>query len=39
NISSYIHDILYKSIRKPNSYVKDGWSFVEIIKNTDIDKD
>ncbi|XP_025270368.1 uncharacterized protein LOC112639708 [Camponotus floridanus] len=39
NISSYIHDILYKSIRKPSSYIKDGWSFVEIIKNTDIDKD
>lgn len=39
NISRYIHDILYRSIEKPKSYVKDGWFFVTNIKNLFIDND
>lgn len=39
NISSFIHDILHKSIKKPDSYIKDSWSFVTNIRNTSINDD
>ncbi|XP_025271336.1 uncharacterized protein LOC112639971 [Camponotus floridanus] len=39
NVSSYIHNILYKSIKKPNSFIKDSWSFAQNIKNTVINED
>ncbi|XP_071628256.1 uncharacterized protein [Temnothorax longispinosus] len=32
NIASRLQNILEKSVPKPESYVKDGWSFVELIR-------
>ncbi|EFN72846.1 hypothetical protein EAG_04764, partial [Camponotus floridanus] len=45
NVSSFSHGILYKSIKKPNSFIKDSWSFAQNIRtlrtlrNTVIDED
>ncbi|XP_071653737.1 uncharacterized protein, partial [Temnothorax longispinosus] len=39
NIASYIHNILDKALMKPNSYVKDSWSFVKSMKNYSIPPD
>jgi len=33
NIARFIHEILERSIRKPSSHIKDGWTFANIIKN------
>lgn len=33
NLSCFLHDILQASIPKPNSYIKDSWSFVRAVTN------
>lgn len=39
NIARYLHDILREATCKPVSYVKDSWSFVDIIKSKKITTD
>ena len=35
----FLHNILEKSVPKPKSYIKDGWSFVELIRDVRIGED
>src|SRR5580765_4521485 len=38
NIANYIHSIIQRSIKKPNSHIRDGWSFSRTIKDRIINK-
>lgn len=33
NVARYLHDILERSVKKPTSHIKDGWTFANNIKN------
>jgi len=37
NMAKYLHDMLVTSIKKPASFVRDSWSFVDSIKNKTIE--
>lgn len=39
NISHFLHSILDKSIVKPNSFIKDSWSFAKVINDYHIQND
>ncbi|XP_024892886.1 uncharacterized protein LOC112468084 [Temnothorax curvispinosus] len=39
NMAYFLHNILEKSVPKPESYIKDGWSFVELIGDVGIGED
>ncbi|XP_071653548.1 uncharacterized protein [Temnothorax longispinosus] len=39
NMANFLHNILVKSVPKPESYIKDGWSFVELIRDVRIEDD
>ncbi|XP_071579195.1 uncharacterized protein [Temnothorax nylanderi] len=39
NVASFLHETIHTSVKKPNSHVKDGWSFVDEIKNVSIGPD
>lgn len=36
NVACYLHDILHQSISKLRSHIGNGWSFANIIRNTNI---
>lgn len=36
-VANFLHNILHESINKPRSFIKDGWSFANIINNKKID--
>jgi len=35
-VAKFLHNIINSSIKKPNSHIKDSWSFVSYIKNKNI---
>ena len=37
NIATYLSEILQNAVKKPRSHIKDSWSFVETIKDKNID--
>ena len=39
NLSNYIHNILISSIKKPRSFIKDGWSLAKNVKSIGINDD
>ncbi|RLU15076.1 hypothetical protein DMN91_012963 [Ooceraea biroi] len=38
NLATFFHEILVKSINRPNSYVGNGWTFIDKVRNVAIDK-